>query len=244
MGRDIFVDRAHHLPGTSHLHVTRVLLHREPPPGDRHARDHDPAVALLLRALLHPDIHEGELVTVGLEPEVDGVLLLGLVLVVEDDVGEPAIALHAAHDLDLLEHEVEIGVELGVMEDEGAVLRPLGDRCLDRLVHVLFAELLAALGLGGDRSGVCRRTWLVCRTGLVPREHGPTNAQGHGDRRGLRNEEAPIKPAEDHWLDVPCPFSGAGEGSLSAAFAAPSTMIACADSIFPFRVATSVAVWP
>ena len=123
MGGDVGVDRAHHLPGARHLHVAGMLLHRQPPPGDRHARHHVVAVAILLRALLHPDIHESELVAFGLEPEVDGVLLLGLVLVVEDDIGEPAIAFHAAHDLDLLEHEVEVGVELGIMEHEGAVLR-------------------------------------------------------------------------------------------------------------------------
>ncbi len=59
----------------------------------------------------------------------------------EDGVGEPAIALHAAHDLDLLEDEIEVGVELGIVEDEGAVLGALGDRGFDRLVHVLLAEL-------------------------------------------------------------------------------------------------------
>ena len=66
-------------------------------------------------------------VALGLEPEVDGVLLLRLVLVVEDDIGEPAIAFHAAHDLDLLEDEIEVGVELGIVEHEGAVLGALGD---------------------------------------------------------------------------------------------------------------------
>ena len=72
------------------------------------------------------------LVALGLEPEVDGVLLLRLVLVVEDGIGEPAIAFHAAHDLDLLEDEIEVGVELGIVEHEGAVLGALGDHLLDR----------------------------------------------------------------------------------------------------------------
>ena len=48
----------------------------------------------------------------GFNQKIDGVLLLGFVLVVEDVVGKPAIAFHAAHNLDLLEHEIEIGVEL------------------------------------------------------------------------------------------------------------------------------------
>jgi hypothetical protein len=48
-------------------------------------------------------------------------------LVVEDDIGEPAMAFHAAHDLDLLEQEAEVGVELRIVEDDGAVLSPFGD---------------------------------------------------------------------------------------------------------------------
>src|ERR1700674_1495079 len=106
VGGDISVDRAHHLPGPRDLHGARVLLDGEPPPGHRQTRHHVVAVAILLRTLLHPDIHEGELVALGLEPEIYGVLLLGLVLVVKDDIGEPAIAFHAAYDLDLLEVEV------------------------------------------------------------------------------------------------------------------------------------------
>jgi hypothetical protein len=50
--------------------------------------------------------------TFWLEPEVDGVLLPGFVLVVEDRIGEPAIACHTAHALDLLEDEVEVGIDL------------------------------------------------------------------------------------------------------------------------------------
>ncbi len=60
----------------------------------------------------------------------------------EDDIGEPAIAFHAAHALDLLEDEIEVGVELGIVEHEGAVLRPLGNDLLDPLVDILFGEFL------------------------------------------------------------------------------------------------------
>ena len=66
---------------------------------------------------------------------------LVVVLVVEDDIGEPAIAFHAAHDLDLLVDQVEVGIELGIVKHEGAVLGPLGDGRGDSLVHVLLAEI-------------------------------------------------------------------------------------------------------
>src|SRR6476620_2632051 len=72
--------------------------------------DRDPAVALLLRASAHADVHQFEVLPLRLEPEIDGVLLLRLVLVVKDNVREPAIAFHAAHVLDLLKDEMEIGI--------------------------------------------------------------------------------------------------------------------------------------
>src|SRR6478672_10117359 len=112
------MDGAHHLPGAGDLHIAWMLLHRKPPPSNRHTGYHDPVVALLLRALLHSDVHQGQLVTFGLEPEVDGVLLLWFIPVVENRVGKPAIAFHAEHDYYLLEHKVEINIELGDMEDD------------------------------------------------------------------------------------------------------------------------------
>ena len=102
--------------------------------------------------LLHPDIHQRQLVAFGLEPEINGILLLGGVLVVKDDIGEPAIALHAAHALDLVEEKIEIGVELGIVEDEGAVLGALGDHLLELLVDLLFGEGLRGLLTGSGRS--------------------------------------------------------------------------------------------
>src|SRR5215471_14147075 len=141
MGRDIGVDRAHYLPSARYLRAAWMLLNGEPPPSDRHAGDHHIAVTLLLRAFLYPDIHQGELVTLGLEPEVNGVLLLGLILVVEDGIGEPTIALHAAHDLDLLVHEIEVLIEPRIMEYEDAVLAPLIHCLLHRRVHIVFGEL-------------------------------------------------------------------------------------------------------
>src|SRR5262245_56144191 len=119
-----------------------MLLHGQPPPGDWQTGDHDIAVTLLFRTLLHPDIHELEVIPLRLEPEVYGILLFGFVLIVEDSVGEPAIAFHAADALDLLRDEVEVGVELGIMEHEGAVLAPLIDRLLYRGVHILLREAL------------------------------------------------------------------------------------------------------
>jgi hypothetical protein len=46
----------------------------------------------------------------------------------EDGIGEPTIAFHATHDLDLLEDQIEILVKLGVVEHEGAVLGPFIQR--------------------------------------------------------------------------------------------------------------------
>src|SRR4029079_4544975 len=109
VGSDISVDRAHHLPGAGDLHVPGMHMDRQPPPGNGKARDHDPAVTVLLRTLLYPDIHEREAGVLRLEPEIDGVLLLRLVLVVEERIANPAIALHATHDFHLLEYEIEIG---------------------------------------------------------------------------------------------------------------------------------------
>ena len=66
----------------------------------------------------------------------------------EDGVGEPAIAFHAPHDLDLLKDQVEVGIELGVVKHEGPVLGPLGDGRGDSLVHVLLAEIGGEGGSG------------------------------------------------------------------------------------------------
>jgi hypothetical protein len=127
-----------------------MFLHRQPPPGHGQARDHDPAVAFALRPLLHPDVHQGQLVAFRLEPEIDGILLLGLGLVVEDRIGEPAIALHAAHALHLLEHEVEVGIELRIVKHEGPILRALGEDFFNRLFDRGLVELL------GGKRGACK----------------------------------------------------------------------------------------
>ena len=191
VGGDVIVDRAHHVPGAGDLHAARMLLNGEPPPCHRQACHHNVTVALFFRTLLHPDVHEFELIPFRLEPEVDGVLLLGLVLVVEDGVGEPAIARHAAHDLDLVEYEVEVGVELGVVEDEGAVLAPLIDCLLNGSVYVLLGEGLARTG---RRSG-----WLGL-TSLIPLRlvRGPRGlCKRKAQRRCYHRARAPPKPSFD-----------------------------------------------
>src|SRR5262245_40438998 len=156
---DVAVDGAHHMPGAGHLHVARVLACRQPPPGLRRAGDHDPAVALLLRTFLHTDIHQLQVLPFGLEPEVDGVLLLRLVLVVEDNVREPTIAFHAAHILDLVKDEMEVGIEFRIAKHKGAVLGPLVDHLLHRSVDVLLGEAFgrAAHGWSTTLAG-CRRS--------------------------------------------------------------------------------------
>ena len=83
-------------------------------------------------------------------------MLLGLILVVEDGVGEPAIAFHAAHGLDLLEDQIEVGVELWIAKHEGTVLRALVDNFLHRRIDVVLSELFGA-GRGGAGGGVGRR---------------------------------------------------------------------------------------
>ena len=200
VGGDIRVDRAHDLPGASNLRVAGMLLHREPPPRHGQARNHDPAIALLLGALLHPDVHELEAGVLRLEPEVDRILLLRLVLVVEDDIGEPAIAFHAAHHLDLFEDEIEVGIELGIVEHEGSVFRALGNHLIDRLLHVGLGEIL---GEGEQRE----------RT-----------AKSHGYRRGSCMSQHWREPREHYWLVLL--ESPEGVGAALAAFAVASTLIA------------------
>src|SRR5262245_13561404 len=219
VGGNVIVDRAHHLPGAGHLRVAGMLLHRQPPPTDRQAGQHEHPVALLLRSLLHADVHQGELVAVWLEPEIDGVLLLRNILVVEDGVGEPAITLHAAHDLDLLEDKVEVGVELGIVEDEGAVLGALGDDVGDRLLD------RALVDLGGRDRLKHEQTQRQCEH-RSPRRVKPTRKSSHG-----------------HSLVVSAAPPAGAEGA-AAARAEPKTKMACAASRFPFFAATSVAVKP
>ena len=86
----------------------------------------------------------------GLQPEVDSVLLLRLVLVVGDGVGQTSHSLPCRERYRFsLEHELEIGVELGVMEDEGAVLGALGDH-LELAVDILLGD-----SLGGGSGNAC-----------------------------------------------------------------------------------------
>src|SRR5262249_56729103 len=123
--------------------------------------------------------------------EVDGVLLLGLVLVVKDNIREPAIAFHAAHVLDLVKDEMEVGIEFRVAEHEGAVLGPLVDHLLDRGVDVILGEAFgrAAHGWSGTLAGCRRRRsyrWSICR-GMVVGHHWSRSSEAlrHGTRSGV-----------------------------------------------------------
>ena len=83
-------------------------------------------------------------------------MLLGVLLVVKDGVGEPAIAFHAAHDLDLLEDEIEVGIELD-RETRRRRLAAAVDHRLHRRIDVLLDEILvtplaAALALTARKS--------------------------------------------------------------------------------------------
>src|SRR5262249_14360947 len=198
------VDAGGEIPYAGDLHVAGMLLHRKPPPGDRHAGDHVPAVAVLLRPLLHADIHKLQVLPFGLEPEVDGALLLGFVFVVEDCVGKPAVAFHAAHDLYVLVDQVEIGIELRIAEHEHAVMRALVDYLLHRRIDVVLGEV-PFRGRGG-RSDEDTRYRDVCRS----------KAQSHGNCRGLRTG-APVshQASPDHWLVVPCAAGAPGAGALA-----------------------------
>src|SRR6476660_308887 len=205
------MDGAHHLPGASDLHVAGVLACWQPPPGLRRAGDHDPAVAFLLRTFLHTDIHQLQVLPLRLEPEVDGVLLLRLVLVVKDDVREPAIAFHAAHVLDLVKDEMKVGVQLRIAKHEGAVLGPLVDYLPHRGIHVLLSEgfCRAANGWSGTLAG-CRRSrsyrWSICQ-GLVGGRYRSrsSKAQRHGNGGGACDrDKASIRTIVHHWLEFPC----------------------------------------
>src|SRR5262245_3505461 len=227
MSGAVAVDR---VPGAGHLHVAGVLLYRQPPPSDRHACDHDPAVALPLRSFLHSDVHQLQLISFGLEPEVDGVLLLGLVLVVEYDIGKPSIAFHAAHDLDLLELKIVVCIECWFVKNEGAVLGALGDGLLHSLVDVVLSEFFGRFRRGCGR---CRLRRLTC---LFGHDRRRAHGKGRGKYRGLYQRNTAIEPELRHWLVLP--FDGAG---TSADLAVASTLIACAASRLPFSLATSAA---
>src|SRR5262249_18810666 len=159
----------------------------------------------LLRPFLHPDVHQLQLIAFRLEPEVDGVLLLGLVLVVEDDVGEPAVSFHAAHDLDLLELKIEVGIEPRIMKDEGTVFGELGNDLLHYLVDVVLSEFLGRFRLARRRYRLRR---LSCLFG-----HDRRRAQGKG--RGKQPATYCYQSTElRHWLVLP--FDGAGTAGTSA----------------------------
>src|SRR5207244_8351948 len=94
---DVLMNRRHHLPGAFLLGLPGMFGSRDPPPGNWHPGHHGPGVALFLRALLEPYVHEFQSLTLWLQPDVEGVLLLGHVLGVEDNVGETPVRGDAAH---------------------------------------------------------------------------------------------------------------------------------------------------
>src|SRR5207245_3655863 len=94
---DVLMNRRHHLPGAFLLSLPGMFGSRDPPPGNWHPCHHSPGVALLLRALLEPYVHEFQSLALWLQPEVEGVLLLGHVLGVDEHVGETAVAVDPAH---------------------------------------------------------------------------------------------------------------------------------------------------
>ena len=129
---------------------------RDPPPGNRHPGHHGPGVALLLRALLEPYVHEFQSLTLWLQPEVEGILLLGHVLGVEEHVGEKAVAVDAAHEAYVFERELQVLASPIVLEGEYAAV------CLHVLLHgrphsgahLLLGDLLhTALCRNASRSG-------------------------------------------------------------------------------------------
>src|SRR5665809_22154 len=179
------------MPAANHLHVAGMLRDGKPPPGNGKPRDHDPVVAVAPRPFLHSDIHELKLAAVRPEPEVEGVLFLGLVLVVEDRIGEPAIAAHAANNLHLLEDQIEIGVELGIVEDEHAVLRTFRNDSIDGLLY---------LGLADVR---CQR-----------RQRGQI-AKSHRQGRGSCNSKSSCESKNHHWLVESSGSPPEGGGALA-----------------------------
>src|SRR5262245_10069063 len=96
---------------------------RGPPRGLWRPCHHASGIALLLRALLNAPGHEFQSFTVWLQPEVDGVLLRGPVLGVEEHVGEKAVAMEAAHQAYVFERELQVFSCSAVPEDKHTTIR-------------------------------------------------------------------------------------------------------------------------
>src|SRR5215471_7907671 len=153
---DVLMDRRHHLPGAFLLGLPGMFGSRDPPPSHRHAGHHCPGVALLLRALLDTHIHEFQPLTFGLQPEVEGVLLLGHILGMEEHVGEKAVALNTAHEADVFERELQVLSSATVPEDKHTTmsLHLLLDDRPDRGTHLFLGDLVhAALVYGSNHRG-------------------------------------------------------------------------------------------
>src|SRR5215475_6775962 len=149
---DVLMNRRHHLPGAFLLGLPRMFGIRERPPGNWHPGYHAPGIALLFRGLLDTYVHEFQPLVLWLQPEVEGVLLLGHVLSVEEHVGEKAVAVDAAYEAYVFERELQVLASPIVLEDEYAAVclhvllhgRPHGS------THLLLGDLVHAAPVHGS----------------------------------------------------------------------------------------------
>src|SRR6266436_2244696 len=136
---DALLHRRHHFPSARLLGLTGVLRCRNPPPRDRLPGLQRPRRALALGRFADAGVDDLELVRARLDPEVDQIALLRVVLRVENHVGEKAIAVQRAGEVDFFIDQLERCATHGVDEGEdAAVVRDcLGDVARDEGLDLL-----------------------------------------------------------------------------------------------------------
>src|SRR6202521_1571266 len=104
---DTLLHGRHHFPAARLLGLTGVLRCRNPPPRDRLAGLQRPRRALALGRFADARVDDLQLVRARLDPEVDQIALLCVVLRVEDHVGKKAIAVQGAGEVDFFIDQLE-----------------------------------------------------------------------------------------------------------------------------------------
>src|SRR2546429_7207706 len=131
---DALFPRRHHFPPARLLGLAGMLRCRNPPPRNRLAGLQRPRRALAPGRLADAGIDDLELVRSRLDPEVDQIALLRIVLCVEDHVRKEAIAVERAREVDFFIDQPERRATHRVDErEDAAVVRDrLGDGARDK----------------------------------------------------------------------------------------------------------------
>src|SRR3984893_4002056 len=136
---DTLLHGRHHFPSARLLGLTGVLRCRNPPPRDRLPGLQRPGRALALGRFADAGVDDLELVRARLDPEVDQVALLRVVLRVEDHVGKKAIAVQRAGEVDFFIDQLERCAihRIDEGEDAAVVRHRRGDVARDKGLDVL-----------------------------------------------------------------------------------------------------------